>query len=221
KIGQAGASGKAAQQEEAHRQARQRILVRVAIGAAAVGVVLFLIFRSTAGKRTNGGSNAYQTGQPAAGAAPAIDLASSAGGRFDLSAQRGRTVLLYFQEGVGCEPCWTQIRDIERSWSRFQALGVDEMVSITGNPLSDIRTKVADEGLQTPVLADPDLAVSKSYHANQYGMMGTSADGHTFILVGPDGTIRWRGDYGGAPNYTMYVPINQLTANLQAGMTRA
>jgi len=50
-------------------------------------------------------------------------------------------------------------------------------------------------------------------------MMGTGADGHTFILVGPDGTIRWRADYGGAPNYTMYVPPTQLLADLQAGRT--
>jgi len=41
--------------------------------------------------------------------------------------------------------------------------------------------------LSTPVLSDPTLTVSVSYHANDYGMMGTSRDGHTFILVGPDG----------------------------------
>jgi peroxiredoxin Q/BCP len=52
-------------------------------------------------------------------------------------------------------------------------------------------------------------------------MMGNSADGHTFILVGPDGTIRWRADYGGAPNYTMYVPINQLSADMQAGLAKS
>lgn len=72
-------------------------------------------------------------------------------------------------------------------------------------------------GLTTPVLSDPDLAVSKTYDANSYGMMGTSRDGHTFILVGPDGTIRWRADYGGAPDYTMYVTVNKLLADLKAG----
>ncbi|MDQ2706498.1 MAG: hypothetical protein M3Z25_02170 [Actinomycetota bacterium] len=48
-------------------------------------------------------------------------------------------------------------------------------------------------------------------------MMGTSRDGHSFILVGPDGRIQWRADYGGAPNYTMYVPLDQLAADLRAG----
>lgn len=77
--------------------------------------------------------------------------------------------------------------------------------------------KARDEGISTPVLADTSLAVSKAYQANQYGMMGTSMDGHSFVLVGPDGTIQWRADYGGAPKYTMYVPVKQLLADLEAG----
>jgi hypothetical protein len=49
-------------------------------------------------------------------------------------------------------------------------------------------------------------------------MMGTSRDGHSFIVVGPDGLIRWRADYGGAPDYTMYVPSQSLLADLRAGL---
>jgi peroxiredoxin Q/BCP len=39
--------------------------------------------------------------------------------------------------------------------------------------------------------------------------------------VGPDGEIRWRADYGGSPNYTMYVPVANLVADLRAGLTGA
>jgi peroxiredoxin Q/BCP len=63
-------------------------------------------------------------------------------------------------------------------------------------------------------LADTDLAVSRRYNANKYAMMDDSRDGHSFILVGPDGQIRWRADYGGAPNYTMFVPAARLLQNL-------
>jgi len=70
------------------------------------------------------------------------------------------------------------------------------------------------------VLSDPTMAVSKAYHANDYGMMGNSRDGHTFILVGPDGTIRWRADYGGAPHYTMFVQPSQVLADLRAGESK-
>ena len=49
-------------------------------------------------------------------------------------------------------------------------------------------------------------------------MQGTSA-GHSFILVGPDGTIRWRADYGGAPDYTMFVPTERMLADLAQDLT--
>ena len=210
--------------QAARTAARKRLAIRVLIGAVAVGALLYGLFRTHSGPAASGKSpsSRYGVGQPGAGAqAPPLRLSSIKGGQFDLAAEKGKTVMLYFQEGVGCEPCWTQIRDIEANDAKFKALGIDELVSITGNDLGALRQKAADEHLNTPVLADPGLAVSKTYHANDFGMMGTGADGHTFIVVGPDGTIRWRADYGGAPNYTMYVSIDQLTADLRAGLTKA
>ncbi len=68
------------------------------------------------------------------------------------------------------------------------------------------------------MLSDPNLAVSKTYDANKYGMMGGSHNGHTFIVVGPDGEIKWRADYGGAPDYTMYVPVPDLLADMREGL---
>ncbi len=49
-------------------------------------------------------------------------------------------------------------------------------------------------------------------------MMGDSTNGHTFVVVGPDGKIQWRADYGGAPDYTMYVPVPDLLADMRAGL---
>lgn len=216
---------KARQQAERRAAIRRRYLIGGGAALAAVAVLFGIYSRSSGG---GGGSNGggkdigrFQVGSPAKGAvAPAIRLASSAGGQFDLQATTGKTVLLYFQEGVGCQPCWDQIRDLEKNQAKLRALGIDELVSITGNDLNAIRQKVADEHLRTTVLADPGLAVSETYHANDYGMMGNSADGHTFIVVGPGGRINWRADYGGPPNYTMYVPVNSLVADIRAGLGR-
>ena len=59
----------------------------------------------------------FVVGQPGPGdRAPQIRLPSTAGPAFDLAAQRGRTVLLYFQEGLMCQPCWDQLKDIEERW---------------------------------------------------------------------------------------------------------
>jgi len=170
------------------------------------------------GGSSTAGAYAFRVGTPGPGAAaPPVQLASTAGGTFDLAAQRGHTTLLYFQEGLTCQPCWDQLKDIQKHAAAFKAAGVDEVVSITTDPLGDLRQKVTDEGLTMPVLSDPDLKVSKAYDANSYGMMGDSRDGHSFVLVDAQGQIVWRADYGGSPDYTMYVPTSNLLADLRKG----
>lgn len=206
-------------------QQARRLRNRILIGVAGAIAALAAIFAATSlgGSAPAGGGSAasaasayaYQVGQPGPGrVAPAIDLPSTSGGTFNLSAQRGKTVLLYFQEGLTCQPCWNQLMALDSHLPQLRALGISQLVSVTTDPLDALRSKVADEGITTPVLSDPNLAVSRAYNANQYGMMGTSYDGHSFIAVGPNGVIRWRADYGGAPNYTMYVPVPDLLAAL-------
>jgi len=135
--------------------------------------------------------------------------------RPSLSDYRGKNVLLFFQEGIGCQPCWDQIRDLEKDTTKLRAAGVDDVVSITTSPADLVAQKVHDDRLTTPVLSDPDLKVSKSYSANSFGMMGDSRDGHSFMLIGPDGKLRWRADYGAAPNYTMYLPVDRMLADMR------
>ena len=174
---------------------------------------------NTPGRGTSTGKYKFQIGNPGPGQmAPPIRLASDIGGTFDLASARGRTVLLYFQEGLTCQPCWDQLKDIEKNGDDLRALGIDLIVSITTDPVELLRQEAIAMRLHTPILSDPDLAVSKSYQANSYGMMGASRDGHTFIVIGPDGLIKWRADYGGAPDYTMYIPVPDLLADLRRGL---
>lgn len=205
---------------EAQRQAqrRRRLTIRagIAAGAVAVIVVLFVIFQNSSS--SSEGAYPYQVGSPGAGqAAPGFSLAASTGGTISLSQFRDRTVLLFFQEGLSCQPCWDQITDLQKHAAQLSAAGIQQVVSVTSDPIAAITTKARDMGLTIPVLSDPGLAVSRQYGANGYGMMGSSRDGHTFIVVGPDGTIRWRADYGGAPKYTMFLPTTSLLADLKAG----
>lgn len=118
-----------------------------------------------------------------------------------------------------CQPCWDQMTSFEESAADLKAAGVDSLVSITTDPIDLIQRKTQDMSLSTLVLSDPDLAVTKAYGTNQFGMMGDRRNGHTFILVGPDGKIQWRADYGGAPNYTMYVPVGKVLSDLKKGAT--
>ena len=207
------------------RGLRPGVMVVIVVGVAiiALGAIFFLTTLNHQGGPSAGtgqaGQYAFQVGKPGPGEqAPSIVLPSTTGGTFDLASMRGKMVLLYFQEGLTCQPCWDQLKDIQTNISQFRALGIDQVVSITTDPLDALQQKVSDEGLTIPVLSDPRLAVSSTYTANGYGMMGGSRDGHTFIVVGPDGMIKWRADYGGAPNYTMYVPVSNLIADIRAGL---
>ena len=174
---------------------------------------------------TSGGHDSYSVGSPGIGAAapdfalPDVTGHPTGAPTVRLADYRGRTVLLYFHEGLGCQPCWNQIRDLQNKPELLKSLGVDQLLTITTGPADLVAEKMADDKLTVPALVDPDLTVSRRYQANQYGMMGTDRDGHTFILVGPDGRIRWRADYGGSPNYTMYVAPDQLAVDLRAGRT--
>jgi peroxiredoxin len=218
------------QSQRSHRKQPQRMSrslrtgVKAGVFFAVAVIVLGLSYFLNNANGSSATSNQtstypFQVGSPGPGEqAPSIKLQSTDGSIFDLSAQHGKTVLLFFQEGLSCQPCWDQSKDIESNMKQFQSLNIDTIVSITSDPLDALKQKVADEGLSTPILSDPNLAVSRKYGANKYGMMGESSDGHTFIVIGPDGRIKWRADFGGAPNYTMYVPISTLVADMKEGL---
>lgn len=191
-------------------------------GTAAIAVLAVVFITSNAPGTASGASGSgafpYVVGKPGLGeTAPDINLTSTAGA-FKLADFRGQNVLLFFQEGVLCEGCWTQMRDVESNWKDFQALGVDRVFQVTSDPLDASRQKLTQEGLGTPTISDPQLLVSRAYDTTAYGMMGGSTNGHSFILVDRSGKIRWRADYGGAPKYSMYIPYPTLLANLKAAL---
>ncbi len=205
----------------ASRRARRKLISWTAAVVVALGTTfgLYSVFHRAS---TSASSYTYQVGAPGVGAqAPGFTLPATSGGTVSLASLRGKTVLLYFQEGLDCQPCWTQIQQLEAASAQVRAAGIDRVFSITTDPVNLLIQRVHDMSLSTAVLSDTSLTVSQAYDANQYGMMGTSMDGHSFILVGPTGKILWRADYGGAPNYTMDVPVSTLLSQLKAGEVKS
>ncbi|MHB8626416.1 MAG: peroxiredoxin family protein [Aggregatilineales bacterium] len=159
----------------------------------------------------------YDVGKPGPGdSAPDLTLESTSGSRVSLSDYKGKTVLLFFQEGVMCDACWTQVSDMEKDAQLFKdQVGVDQLLVVTTDPLNSLAQKVQTGGYKSLVLSDQDKQVSVAYDVLKYGMMDGADPGHTFILVDPTGVIRWRADYGGAPEYAMYVPDAHILQDIK------
>ncbi len=139
--------------------------------------------------------------------APAFTLASTAGGTVSLADFRGKDVLLYFSEGVGCDTCFYQMRDLEQNAAKLSTNGLT-VVPIVVNPANQVQAELDRFGLATPFLIDGDESVS-----NAYGVVGTgmheNLPGHSFILVDASGQIAWRGDYP-----SMFVTTDQLLSDI-------
>ncbi|ERJ11247.1 peroxiredoxin family protein [Haloplasma contractile] len=180
-------------------------------------LLLFLIFYVSNDQSDQSGKVDYDVGDPGAGVkAPNINLPSTDGSTFDLSSYKGQTVLLYFQEGIMCQACWVQLKEIEDNFEEFENIGIDQIVTITTDPIGPLTEMVRINNFNTPVVSDDTVTVSKLYNTNLYGMpgMGTNYNGHSFILVDEEGIIKWRADYG---KYTMYVPLDVLISDIKKG----
>jgi peroxiredoxin len=156
--------------------------------------------------------------------APTFTLPSSLGGKISLSDYAGKkNVLLYFQEGVMCSPCWNQLEDIQKNYDKFKSLDV-EVLTILVDPLNADIKESNKRGINLPLLDDGNLSASKAYNVLDYSMHPGSRPGHTFVLIGKDSNIIWKKDYyqsveeGGmvmnGMNMNMagrmYVPVDEL-----------
>lgn len=159
-------------------------------------------------------------------AASNFSLPSVGGGTVSLSDYRGRNILLFFHEGLGCPPCWKQDAEIERDMDKFRAMGISDVVTIVVDPMPQTTAEYRQWKLTFPMLVDSTLAVSRAYDALNFSMHPGFRPGHTFFLIDAEGLIRWRKDYyiGGAmdphghvsnPNDRMYVPMGELLRDVR------
>jgi peroxiredoxin Q/BCP len=214
--GTTGDEAREVRAKAAQREKGRTLWIRSSVVAGAAVVALAVVF--FLGGHGKSHYN-FVVGSPGVGTtAPTFNLLSTKGGTFNLATAQGMTILVFFQEGTDCEPCWTQLHDIQSDMRSFRALGINRVVSITTDRISALKQKTRDEGIRFPVLSDQNLEVSRAYSATSFGMMGPMVDGHSFVVIGPTGKIEWRADYGGAPNYTMFVPDSVLLQQMRTGL---
>ncbi|MBC7291832.1 MAG: redoxin domain-containing protein [Actinotalea sp.] len=123
--------------------------------------------------------------------APPFTLAASDGTTVSLAQLRGGPVVLYFNEGAGCDSCLVQMAEIEKD-PAFAEAGIT-VLPIVMNTAEQINADRVRLGVQAPFLLD-DGQVSDAY-----GMLGTGMHaglpGHGFVLVDEAGIQRWSGSY--------------------------
>jgi peroxiredoxin len=64
-------------------------------------------------------------------------------------------VLLFFQEGLTCQPCWNQITDLQKHAAQLSAAGISQVISITSDPAGPVTQKARDMGLNIPCAVRP------------------------------------------------------------------
>jgi peroxiredoxin len=118
-------------------------------------------------------------------------LPTSDGRMVSLSDFAGTPVILYFNEGAGCDSCLQQMAYIEQE-PGFDEAGI-AVVPIVMNTADQINADAQRLGVQSAFLLD-DGTVSEAY-----GTLGTGMHeglpGHGFVLVDADGMQRWYGNY--------------------------
>ena len=82
------------------------------------------------------------------------------------------------------------------------------LLSIAVDSRGELGQETERPNIQTPILSDEDAAVTKSYGIP---LSHGGEPGHTFVLVGKDGRVKWAKDYAAPQNGgLMYVKVDEL-----------
>lgn len=165
------------------------------ITVAVIAVVVVIVIAALSGNRSSS-SDIQATGELKIGdLAPEFSLPSTTGESVSLDRYQGKPVILYFNEGVGCQPCWQQVISLEKD-SSLASLDIP-LITISPSELSAWDPIISSNPIKTPILADPSSEVSQAYGMlnMKSSMHGGSSPGHTFLLLNSEHRVAWIGDY--------------------------
>ena len=124
----------------------------------------------------------------------------------------GRNVLYYLNEGVMCQACLVQIQALQQHVKHLDNLHLT-LVSITNDDPTTLAQAGRDYEITTPLIADADRSISKSFGVLGgipfgVGMHADTAN-HTFVLVDENDKVRFIEDYP-----KMWADVNTLLKQL-------
>jgi peroxiredoxin Q/BCP len=124
-------------------------------------------------------------------AAPDFTLLSATGEVYHLAALRGQKVALFFFRGTWCATCrvqMAQLRDHQADYDALQTL----ILGITTQRAPAVAEYCQSQGIQFPILMDPDRAVTKRYDVfNLITWEGINMPHNATFLLDATGIIRF------------------------------
>lgn len=142
--------------------------------------------------------------------APNFSLTSTTGQIISLTDYKGKNVLLFFNEGVMCSPCWQEISRLERYKEELSELNT-VVIPISVDDQKTWDPILKEEKITTPILIDSDRKVTSLYKAlGTPSSMHDDRAGHTYIHIKPDGKIHSSRDFS-----DMYVPVSDLIQHIK------
>lgn len=138
------------------------------------------------------GSLAAMVGKPA----PDFSLKSYDGRSFSLSQQRGKKVVLFFNEGIMCYPaCWNQMAALGDPKLNSEQVVSASIVADKADEWMQAIKKMPELGRGT-ILLDSDKKVSQSYDMLYLpsSMHRGSLAGHTYLIIDKEGIVRYTFD---------------------------
>jgi peroxiredoxin Q/BCP len=123
--------------------------------------------------------------------------AAATGGEFVLSAQRGKTLVLYFYPKDNTPGCTTEGSDFARLHARFAKAGA-RIFGVSRDSLKSHENFKAKMGFPFDLISDPDEAVCGLFEVmkmkNMYGKQVRGVERSTFVIDGTGKLVRvWRG----------------------------
>lgn len=209
--------------EARNAEQRQRLMRRAGYGV--VGLIAAALI--TLAVALNGGNNTAPAGHdmasheasngPAIGATAPDFALTDAVNHQQVTAKslRGKKTMLFFSEGVNCQPCIIQAANLEKTGA-LKKNGI-QLVSVTTDAADQLAQAAQQYAIHTPMLADPSMKMSGAYGMLGHGGMGhPTQDGHAFMLLDENGKVLWHKAYS-----EMYVEPAQLLADMNAEAVKA